>query len=94
MKNAGYALRNARLGLFRPITLWPFPHREIHALAEQGHKKFVAVEDSMTGLIEDVQLAVEGKGEVYRVGLSIRDMRTTMGTICPDGVLSEIEQWL
>jgi 2-oxoisovalerate ferredoxin oxidoreductase alpha subunit len=40
--------KGIKLGLFRPITLWPFPHQEIHALAQQGGKKFVAVEDSMT----------------------------------------------
>jgi hypothetical protein len=48
----------------------------------------------MTGLIEDVKLAVEGQGEVHRVGLTIRDMRIAMGTINPDRILSEIEQWL
>lgn len=83
-----------KLGLLRPITLWPFPHKAIHTFAQKGGKKFVAVEDSMTGLIEDVKLAVEGKGEVHRVGLTIRDMRIAMGTINPDRIFSEIEQWL
>ncbi|MDY6844174.1 MAG: 3-methyl-2-oxobutanoate dehydrogenase subunit VorB [Thermodesulfobacteriota bacterium] len=81
-----------KLGLFRPISLWPFPYQAINALTEHV-STFVVVEDSnMGGLIEDVKLAVEGKAEVFMVGVSARDDRTTGGTINPDRVLKEIEQ--
>jgi len=52
-----------KLGLLRPITLWPFPTEPIRRLAEQG-KAFVAVEMSAGQMIEDVRLAVEGRGPV------------------------------
>lgn len=52
-----------KIGLLRPITLWPFPTKAIRALADQG-KKFLVVEQSAGQMVEDVRLAVEGKTEV------------------------------
>jgi len=56
-----------QLGLFRPKTLWPFPYKEIAALAAKG-KKFLCVEMSMGQMVEDVLLAVEGKAPVHFFG--------------------------
>ncbi len=56
-----------KLGLFRPITLWPFPAKRIGELAAKG-KKFLTVEMSMGQMVEDVRLAAAGKGEVYFYG--------------------------
>ncbi len=54
-----------RLGLHRPITLWPFPSARLAALAaERRVKSFVALELSMGQMIEDVRLAVDGKKPV------------------------------
>ncbi len=58
-----------RLGLFRPITLWPFPERPIRRWAERG-KKFLVVEMSAGQMVEDVRLAVEGRSPVGFVGRS------------------------
>lgn len=55
------------LGLFRPISLWPFPEKRIAELAAKG-KKFLAVEMSMGQMVEDVRLAANGKGEVHFYG--------------------------
>jgi len=49
------------LGLFRPISLWPFPSKELAALAAKG-KRLLAVEMSMGQMVEDVRLAVAGVG--------------------------------
>lgn len=51
-----------KAGLFRPITLWPFPEKELHTLAARDHVKVILdVEMSSTGqMIEDVRLALEG----------------------------------
>lgn len=51
--------RGIRVGLFRPITLWPFPSRELSVLA-QWTETFLTVELSNGQMIEDVRLAVEG----------------------------------
>ena len=46
-----------KVGLLRPITLWPFPRRQLKALASQG-KRFLVVELNTGQMIEDVKLAV------------------------------------
>jgi 2-oxoglutarate ferredoxin oxidoreductase subunit alpha len=46
-----------KIGLIRPITLWPFPTKRIRALAQKQHD-FLVVEMSLGQMIEDVQLAV------------------------------------
>lgn len=56
-----------KLGLFRPITLWPFPEQPLSKLAERG-KPFLTVEMSMGQLIEDVRLSVLGRAPVHLVG--------------------------
>ena len=59
-----------KAGLFRPITLWPFPEAPLHQLAGEGHVKAVLdVEMSSTGqMIEDVRLAVEGQKPISYLG--------------------------
>lgn len=57
-KNAITLMRSQglRVGLIRPITLWPFPSNAI-LQAAQKVKGFVSVELSMGQMIEDVKLA-------------------------------------
>jgi 2-oxoglutarate ferredoxin oxidoreductase subunit alpha len=52
-----------KVGLFRPITLWPFPSKQIADLAAKGVKILVA-EMSAGQMVEDVRLAVNGKTSV------------------------------
>ncbi|MGE5328129.1 MAG: 3-methyl-2-oxobutanoate dehydrogenase subunit VorB [Deltaproteobacteria bacterium] len=52
-----------KVGLLRPITLWPFPDEIIAGLAEKV-KGFVVVEMSTGQMLEDVKLAVNGKRPV------------------------------
>ena len=47
-----------KVGLIRPITLWPFPYKEIKELAQRV-KGILVVELSAGQMIEDVKLAVE-----------------------------------
>ncbi|NQV33895.1 MAG: 3-methyl-2-oxobutanoate dehydrogenase subunit VorB [Phycisphaeraceae bacterium] len=51
------------VGLLRPITLWPFPHEKISAMAD-GKRRFLTVEMSCGQMLDDVKLAVAGKSEV------------------------------
>ena len=59
-KNAVTAARaeGIKVGLIRPITLWPFPSKALRAAADKV-KSFVSVELSMGQMIEDVRLATE-----------------------------------
>ncbi len=51
-----------KVGLIRPITLWPFPAETIRSWAEKDHVKAVlTVEMSMGQMAEDVTLAVGGR---------------------------------
>jgi pyruvate/2-oxoacid:ferredoxin oxidoreductase alpha subunit len=52
-----------RLGLLRPITLYPFPKAEIRRLAEHACS-FAVVEMSTGQLVDDVRLALEGRRPV------------------------------
>ena len=66
------AIKNARrdglkVGLLRPITLWPFPSAEVQELANRT-ENFLVFEMNMGQMIEDVQLALAGKGEVSFYG--------------------------
>jgi len=56
-----------KVGLFRPITLFPYPEKQIHDLAVAG-KRFLCVELNMGQMVEDVRLAVNGKTEVSFYG--------------------------
>ena len=64
-KNAVVAARNEgiKVGLIRPITLWPFPTKALRAAADQC-KAFVSVELNMGQMIEDIRLATECKRPV------------------------------
>ena len=56
-----------KVGLLRPITLWPFPKTQISALADRA-KVFLSVEMSMGQMVDDVRLAVNGKCPVHFFG--------------------------
>ncbi len=64
-KNAVVAARKAglKVGLIRPITLWPFPTKVLREAADQV-KGFLSVELSMGQMIEDIRLATECKKPV------------------------------
>lgn len=51
--------KGIKAGVFRPITLWPFPYTRLREIAEQSSVKvFLDVEMSAGQMIEDVKLAV------------------------------------
>lgn len=64
-----------KVGLLRPITLWPFPTKKIAAYAEKV-KGILTVELNAGQMVEDVRLAVNGKVPVEYFG--------RLGGIVPD----------
>ncbi len=56
-----------KIGLIRPITLWPYPSQAIADLAAKV-KGMLVVELNAGQMIEDVRLAVEGRVPVYHFG--------------------------
>ena len=74
-----------KVGIFRPITVWPFPLQPLAEIASRDHVKFfLSVEMNAGQMVEDVKLAICGQKPVHFYG--------RMGGIIPtpDEVLKEI----
>ncbi len=76
-----------KIGLLRPITLWPFPTDIISSYADKV-KGMISVELNAGQMVEDVRLAVNGRVKVEHFG--------RLGGIVPtpDEVLDAIKQKL
>ncbi len=77
--------KGVKVGMIRPITLWPFPKKVLAAAADKC-KAFICVEMNMGQMIDDVKLSIECKKPVYlcnRVGGMIPS---------PEEVLAKIEE--
>jgi 2-oxoglutarate ferredoxin oxidoreductase subunit alpha len=66
------AITNARalgmnVGMFRPVTLWPFPKNQLKELSKTA-KYFLNFEMNMGQMIDDVKLSLEGNGDVTFYG--------------------------
>ncbi len=58
-----------KAGVFRPISLWPFPERELYACANRdGVKAVVCAEMSMGQMIDDVKIALGGTKPIHFFG--------------------------
>jgi 2-oxoglutarate ferredoxin oxidoreductase subunit alpha len=74
-----------KAGLFRPVTLWPFPQRELRAACANA-KNILTVEMSMGQMVDDVKLHTGCKLPVHFFG-------HTGGVIpTPDEVLNQIKK--
>jgi 2-oxoglutarate ferredoxin oxidoreductase subunit alpha len=69
-----------RAGIFRPITLWPFPARQL-ADAAAKLRALVVVELSAGQMIDDVKLAVEGRIPVHFHGKTGGVVPTPAGVV-------------
>lgn len=49
--------KGSKVGLVRPITLFPFPSRTLEILAAQG-KRFLTIEHNLGQMVDDVRLAI------------------------------------
>lgn len=59
-----------KVGMLRPITLYPFPKKKIQELAQKT-KKFLVVEMNMGQMLRDVKLSVNGEVPVEFFGKSV-----------------------
>ena len=77
--------KGIKLGLLRPITLYPFPEKVIASYADKVNF-FMVIEMNSGQMVEDVRLAVNGKKPVYHYG--------RMGGMIPspEEVLAEVEK--
>jgi len=85
--------KGLKVGMIRPITLWPFPYQPIKEQALRGAKLLV-VEDNLGLMAMDVRLAAEGKTDIHLISALDRHEPMEGGAIYPERVLSRIEQLL
>lgn len=76
--------KGIKVGMLRPITLWPFPSKRIAQLASSV-SNILVVEINAGQMVEDVKLAVDGQKPVQQYG--------RMGGILPtpDDIVAQIE---
>ncbi|MBA4347471.1 MAG: 3-methyl-2-oxobutanoate dehydrogenase subunit VorB [Clostridiales bacterium] len=70
-QSAAIKLREAgvKAGVFRPISLWPYPEKELYLCANRGCvKTVVCAEMSMGQMIDDVKIALNGSKPVRFIG--------------------------
>jgi 2-oxoglutarate ferredoxin oxidoreductase subunit alpha len=73
------------VGLFRPITLWPFPEDRLLELLDQGVQAILVVEMNAGQMLEDVRLVVGRE-------LPLRFHGRMGGAVpLPDDILSEVQ---
>ncbi len=77
-----------KVGLLRPITLYPFPTKRIAELAARGVRGFLSAELNAGQMVEDVRLAVNGKAPVEHYG------RQGGMLFAPDEVLAALKDKL
>ena len=73
------------VGLFRPVSLWPFPYQPLRQLARKS-RKFLVVEMNLGQMVEDVRLAVEGASPVSFYG------RPGGGVPTPEEILGVVKK--
>lgn len=76
-----------KAGLFRPITLFPFPQEELFLLGGES-RRFLVIEMNAGQMVEDVRLAIQGRSPVSFYG------RPGGAIITPEDIERKIQQML
>jgi 2-oxoglutarate/2-oxoacid ferredoxin oxidoreductase subunit alpha len=75
-----------KVGLFRPITLFPFPEKPLYDLSQKV-KSFLTVELNTGQMVEDIKLSVERDAEVHFYG------RPPGSLPSPEEVFEEVKKY-
>lgn len=89
-RSAKSAIKQARkdglkVGMFRPITIWPFPEKEVKRIAKQV-KNIIVVELNHGQLVLEVERVVKNESNVFSLGKFNGDI------ITPEEILSKIKE--
>ena len=86
-KNAIDDARKAgiKVGMIRPITLWPFPKKALKEAAKKA-KAFLSVELNMGQMVDDVKLAIDCARPVYFYG------RTGGVIMSPEEIVGKLKE--
>lgn len=80
-----------KVGMIRPITLWPFPSQIIKETSGRV-KKILVVEDNLGQMVEDVMAAVEERAQVHHLGILARHLPGPSGLILPQTIYEEVKK--
>jgi len=76
------------VGLFRPISLYPYPEKALRGVVRSGVRQLLVVEANNGQMVEDVRLATSGEAEIRHYG-------TGGGHIfSPDEIFNEISLFM
>ena len=75
-----------KVGLFRPITLFPFPQEALHSIS-RSIKVFLTVELNTGQMVEDVELSAKRDAQVHFYGRPPGSIPT------PEEILEEIKKY-
>ncbi len=78
--------KGIKCGIFRAITLWPFPERELEALIRKGVKKIVVAEHNYGQMLREVERVAKGRVEIGFVG------KVNGTVIMPDEILAKVAE--
>ncbi len=78
--------KGLKVGMLRPITLYPFPTKKYQELAKTT-KKFLTIEMNMGQMVRDVRLAVNGQVPVEFFGKSVGQWLSV------EDIIAEIERF-
>ncbi len=89
-RSANSAMKKARemglkVGLFRPITIWPFPEKRLKEIAKNA-KSIIVAEMNYGQLVLEVERVVKDAADIYHVG------KINGEVISPDEILSKIKE--
>ena len=82
-----------KVGLIRPITLWPFPEEIVSRHAEQG-VSFLVVEDNLGQMLDDVRAAVCGRVQINLLSILARSSPGDGALIFPSRIVEECKMLL
>jgi 2-oxoglutarate ferredoxin oxidoreductase subunit alpha len=74
------------VGLFRPISLWPYPSDALRDLVNRDVRRLIVVEANNGQMVEDVRLAVCRDAEVFHYGIGGGHI------LSPDEIYEEIRR--
>ena len=89
-RSAKSAVKEARknglkVGMFRPITIWPFPEKQLKALASKV-KAIIVAEMNYGQLVLEVERVVKNSSEVHHIG------KINGEVITPEEIMSKIKE--
>ncbi|MCK8058819.1 MULTISPECIES: 2-oxoacid:acceptor oxidoreductase subunit alpha [unclassified Fusibacter] len=76
-----------KVGMFRPITIWPFPEKQVVELSKRV-KNIVVAEMNLGQLVLEVQRVVEGRTKVHHIGKANGEVVT------PIDIIKKVEEVL